>query len=177
MPVASTDTIKRRYDRIAAWYDWLEAPMEHMVSPWRKDALAELDGHVLEVGVGTGANTPPYSDHLDVTAIDFSQKMLEKAKAKFGDRRNVTFMQMDAESLAFPDNTFDCVLTSCVFCSVPDPLRGLREIRHVCKAGGKIVMIEHVRSKGPWLGRLMDFMNPIPLLAPLRRQHQSEHSR
>ncbi len=163
MPVASSDTIKRRYDRIAAWYDWLDAPMEHMVSPWRKDAIAELFGRVLEVGVGTGANIPFYADDLDVTVIDFSRNMLEKARAKFGHRRNVTFMEMDAQDLRFPDNTFDCVLTTCVFCSVPDSLRGLREIRRVCKAGGKIVMIEHVRSKGRLLGRLMDFMNPIPL--------------
>lgn len=163
MPVASDDIIKGRYDRIAAWYDWLDAPMERMVSPWRQDAIAELYGRVLEVGVGTGANVPFYVDDLDVTAIDFSSRMLEKARAKFGNRRNVTFMQMDAQELAFADNVFDCVLTSCVFCSVPNPLQGLKEIRRVCKAGGKIVMIEHVRSKGPWLGRLMDLMNPIPL--------------
>ncbi len=161
--MASSDVIKGRYDRIAAWYDWLGAPMERMVSPWRKDAIAELYGRVLEVGVGTGANIPFYADDLDVTAIDFSRKMLEKARAKFGNRRNVTFIEMDVQDLRFPDDTFDCVLATCVFCSVPEPLRGLREIRRVCKAGGKIVMIEHVRSKGSWLGKLMDFMNPIPL--------------
>jgi SAM-dependent methyltransferase len=63
----------------------------------------------------------------------------------------------------FADNSFDCVLTSCVFCSVPIPVLGLKEIRRVCKPGGKIIMLEHVRSQHKLAGLLMDIMNPIPL--------------
>ena len=70
---------------------------------------------------------------------------------------------MDAQQMAFPDNTFDTVVTSCVFCSVPDPLAGLREIRRVCKPQGRVVMLEHVRSGHPFIGPLMDVLNPIPL--------------
>lgn len=155
--------VRSRYDRIARFYDVLESPMERLATPWRTEIARELYGRVLEVGVGTGADVPYYPADIDVIAIDISGKMLWKAKAKFSDRNNVGFVQMDVERLAFADNTFDCVLTACVFCSVPDPVHGLREMRRVCKEGGKIVMLEHVRSERPLLGPLMDALNPIPL--------------
>lgn len=69
----------------------------------------------------------------------------------------------DTEALCFQDETFDTVLTSCVFCSVPDPVQGLRKIRRVCKSGGTVVMLEHVRSEKPGLGLLMDVLNPVPV--------------
>ncbi len=107
------------------------------MSPWRKDAIAELCGRVLEVGVGTGANIPVYSDVLDVTVIDFSRNMLEKARAKFGHRRNVTFMEMDAQDLRFPDNTFDCVLTTCVFFRCPSRSAGCGRYAACAKPVGR----------------------------------------
>lgn len=63
----------------------------------------------------------------------------------------------------FDDNTFDTILTSCVFCSVPDPVKGLKEIRRVCKKDGKIIMLEHMRSNKKLVGKLMDAVNFIPL--------------
>jgi len=101
---------------------------------------------------------------VDVVAIDFSINMLDKARAKYQSiYKNVTFIEMDAQKMNFADNSFDCVLTSCVFCSVPIPVLGLKEIRRVCKPGGKIIMLEHVRSQHKLAGLLMDIMNPIPL--------------
>ena len=72
-------------------------------------------------------------------------------------------LEMDAENMNFNDNSFDTVITSCVFCSVPDPVQGLKEIKRVCKNGGKIVMLEHVRSHKKVLGPLMDAFNFMPL--------------
>ncbi|MDZ7763616.1 MAG: methyltransferase domain-containing protein [Melioribacteraceae bacterium] len=66
-------------------------------------------------------------------------------------------------NMAFDDDTFDTVVTSCVFCSVPHPVKGLREIKRVCKDGGNVLMLEHVKSKKPVIAPLMDVMNPIPL--------------
>jgi ubiquinone/menaquinone biosynthesis C-methylase UbiE len=63
--------------------------------------------------------------------------------------------------MSFPDNTFDMIFTTCVFCSVPDPIKGLKEMRRVCKPNGKIIMIEHVRSEKQVLGLIMDILNPI----------------
>lgn len=159
-----SEKIKRRYDRISAIYDLMEKPMEMFASKWRAEITAEVYGKVLEVGVGTGKNIPFYLEDIDLTVIDFSPGMLEKAKAKFkNSRRKIIFLEMDVQHLSFDDNAFDCVLTSCVFCSVPLPVQGLKEIRRVCKPGGKIVMLEHVRSSGKILGPLMDLLNPIPV--------------
>ncbi|MHB1391874.1 MAG: class I SAM-dependent methyltransferase [Clostridia bacterium] len=75
--------------------------------------------------------------------------------------RQVELLQMDAQSMDFADNTFDTVFTTCVFCSVPNPVKGLEEIRRVCKERGKIILIEHVRSGKKLLGLLMDALNPV----------------
>ncbi|TDT63645.1 class I SAM-dependent methyltransferase [Fonticella tunisiensis] len=159
----STEKIRKRYDRAARFYDLLESPMEIMsLKKWRIKVMRQLEGRVLEVGVGTGKNIPYYPDNLDITAIDFSTNMLSKAREKavrYG--KKVKRLQMDAQNMDFPDDSFDSVFTTCVFCSVPDPIKGLKEIRRVCKPDGKIIMIEHVRSEKAALGLLMDLLNPL----------------
>lgn len=158
-----TEKIRRRYDRVAKVYDIIEQPMEAMIlKKWRLEAIKELKGKVLEVGVGTGKNIPYYPDDIDITAIDFSSKMLEKARLKAEKfKKNVDLIQMDAQNMDFQDNAFDMVFTTCVFCSVPDPIKGLVEIRRVCKPNGKIIMIEHVRSENKIIGTIMDLLNPV----------------
>lgn len=159
----NTEKIKRRYDRASAIYDILESPMEMMaLKKWRIEIMDELKGKVLEIGVGTGKNVAYYPDNVDITAIDFSEKMLNKAKLKAEAlNKKVEFYNMDAESMGFQDNTFDVIFTTCVFCSVPDPVQGFKEIMRVCKPGGKVIMIEHVRSEKKVLGLIMDLMNPL----------------
>ncbi len=157
------EKIKRRYNRIASVYDIFEQPMELMLfKKWRTEVLSSLKGKCLEVGVGTGKNIPFYPDGIDMTAIDFSEKMLEKAKFKAETlKKNINFIHMDAQNMDFKDNTFDSVFTTCVFCSVPDPVKGLMEIKRVCRSDGKIIMIEHVRSEKKVIGLIMDIFNPI----------------
>jgi len=159
----NTEKIKNRYNRASVIYDILESPMEMMaLKKWRNDIMKDLKGKVLEVGVGTGKNISYYPENVDISAIDFSEKMLKKAKLKADAlNKEVEFHNMDAENMDFEDNTFDVVFTTCVFCSVPDPIQGLKEIKRVCKNGGKIIMIEHVRSEKKVLGLLMDVLNPL----------------
>ena len=159
----NTEKIRKRYDRASKFYDIFEQPMEMMsLKKWRSEVVKDLKGKVLEVGVGTGKNIPYYPDNIEATAIDFSEKMLEKARKK-AERfnKNINLIHMDAQNMDFPDNTFDRVFTTCVFCSVPDPIKGLKEIRRVCKPDGKIIMIEHVRSEKKVLGLIMDILNPL----------------
>lgn len=155
--------IKNRYNRIARFYDIMDSPMEMMMSGWRKKLLENAEGKTLEIGVGTGNNIPHYPEHIELTGIDFSERMVAIAREKYGNRKNVKIVQMDAEDMAFRDNSFDTVVTSCVFCSVPDPVKGLQEIRRVCKNGGRILMLEHVRSEKKVVGKMMDMINFIPL--------------
>lgn len=159
----TTKEIKKRYNRAAKFYDILENPMELMgLRSWRVDLMKDLHGKVLEVGVGTGKNVEFYPDEAEITAIDFSEKMLELARLKVSKfKKKVTLIGMDVENLMFPDNTFDTVFTTCVFCSVPNPIKGLMEIKRVCKPGGKILMLEHVRSESRILGLIMDLFNPL----------------
>ncbi|MFO7890442.1 MAG: methyltransferase domain-containing protein [bacterium] len=160
-----TRKIKRRYGRIAGIYDVMEKPMEFIFATWRRELMKEVSGEVLEVGVGTGKNLQYYPQGMNVTAIDFSSRMIDKARQKVRElERHFDLRVMDVQDMNFPDNTFDTVVTSCVFCSVPDPVKGLKEIRRVCKSGGKVVMLEHVRSQRPILGPLMDILNPVPVL-------------
>lgn len=163
--VDSTQRIRRRYERIAPIYDFLEAGMERgLFRRQRRRLLETLSGSVLEVGIGTGKNLPFYPPDVGVVGIDFSRRMLDRAR-RYADRldRPVELIQMDAQAMAFQDNSFDAVVTTCVFCSVPDPVAGLKEIRRVCRRGGQVVMLEHVRSRKPVVGALMDGLNFIPL--------------
>ena len=115
---------------------------------------------ILEIGVGTGRNLAYYPEGADITAIDLSPAMLERARARAGSRR-VDFHEMDAQALEFPDDCFDIVLATFVFCSVPDPVLGLLEAYRVCKPTGKLLLVEHVRPERRLLGRVFDQLNPV----------------
>lgn len=159
----NTKAIRKRYNRTARFYNIMEALMDRSsMNHWRKAVWNEAKGKVLEVGVGTGKNIEYYAEDIDVIAIDFSEKMLEKARSRSKKlSRNVDLRLMDVQTLQFPDEYFDTVITTCVFCSVPDPVKGLMEISRVCKENGKIIMLEHVRSQKTLIGKLMDILNPV----------------
>lgn len=119
-------------------------------------------GRVLEVGVGTGKNLPLWPAGADITAIDLSERMLERAR-----RRARTLglsprlERMDVEALELPDDGFDAAVASFVFCSVADPLRGLRELRRVLRPGGRLLLLEHQRSESPLVARVLDILDPL----------------
>lgn len=156
-----TEIIKKRYNRTAAFFD----AMTYVGSKeTHRRAFSLVSGNILEVGVGTGANFPYYPAGSMVTGIDFSPGMLDRARKKVSiSPVPVTLLEMDAEHMDFPDGTFDSVIATCVFCSVPNPVAGLREIRRVCKPEGKIVLLEHMRSENPFVGWLMDRLNTVSL--------------
>jgi demethylmenaquinone methyltransferase/2-methoxy-6-polyprenyl-1,4-benzoquinol methylase len=155
-------SVVSKYDRISAIYDLLELPVEvFLYGGWRDEALSKLKGRVLEVGVGTGRNLKYYSSGALVTGIDNSEGMLEKARKKAEDMQNVTLFLMDAEHMEFPDNTFDYVVTTFVLCSIPDPVKALKEMRRVLKPSGELVALEHMRSKNSFIALIEDLINPI----------------
>jgi ubiquinone/menaquinone biosynthesis C-methylase UbiE len=154
--------VRARYDHTARHYDVMTWPMEVMaMDRHRSRLIAEVEGpRVLEVGVGTGRNLPLYPDGVQVDAIDFSPGMLERAQRR-PPRANVRLALMDVQELAWPSDTFDTVVSTCVFCSVPDALKGLQEIRRVLRAGGRALFLEHVRPGTPWLAAVFDWLDPF----------------
>ncbi len=163
---SESELIKKRYDRIAPYYEMIEAMMEGLFfKSWRKKLWSKVVGHhILEVGVGTGKNFEYYPPKAQITSIDFSPKMLKQASLKKEHKAiRVNLDLMDIQSLAFADNSFDTVIASFVFCSVPHPLKGLKELYRVCKPGGQVLLLEHMISNNSLLAKVMNFVNPIIL--------------
>lgn len=158
-----TALTQARYQRIAPLYDAMETLAERRYADWRPCLWSRVQGpKVLEVGVGTGKNMPYYPDGMEVTAIDLTPGMLERAE-KFAAKLDVGVdLQLgDVQMLDFPDESFDEVVATFVFCSVPDPILGLNEIARVLKPDGRLLMLEHVRSPNIILGPLMDLLDPL----------------
>lgn len=163
MTESTRSSVARVYDRIAPVYDLFEAPMEWLGGRRRRERIVEgARGEVLEVGVGTGRNLDLYPPDADVTGIDISEAMLERARKRASRlERSPELRVADAESLPFEDDRFDTVTATCVFCSVNDPVRGLEEVRRVVKPDGEVRLLEHVRPRNPVLGRLFDWLTPL----------------
>ncbi len=160
----ATEATKRRYNRVAPVYDLMDIIVERSrYSKWWELLWSKLEGtKILEVGVGTGKNFPYYPLKADITAIDFSEKMLSRARQKAEKQKvKVNLKQMDVQHLEFEDDIYDSVIASFVFCSVPDPVRGLVEVKRVCKPEGKVLLLEHVLSANRILALLMNLANPV----------------
>jgi len=99
---------------------------------------------------------------MTITAIDLSPRMLEQARMHAArDHIVVDLREADVHALPFPDASFDTAIASCVFCSVPDPVLGLSELRRVLVPGGQLLLLEHVLSHRPLLRSAMDLVNPL----------------
>ncbi|NIM69114.1 MAG: methyltransferase domain-containing protein [Xanthomonadales bacterium] len=152
----------RKWDRAAKTLDLNERGEELRYGVFKKALFAKATGRTLLVAAGTGIDFKHFPPDIEVTAIDFSPKMLEMARQKVEDcPAPLTLVAADVTDLDYPDGYFDTVVTSCTFRSVPDPVKGLREVRRVLRDGGRLLMFEHVRPSTLHLGRLMDLMNPL----------------
>jgi ubiquinone/menaquinone biosynthesis C-methylase UbiE len=164
MSARETDKTRRRYDRIAPVYDLMEGLAEHRVmGAGRRRLWSLVEGaRILEVGVGTGRNIPFYPPGSDVVAIDLSPAMLVRSRKVAEDLGSgVDLRLMDVEHLDFADRSFDAVVTSCVFCSVPHPVAGFAEIGRVLRTAGHGYFLEHVLSRTAVLRPAMRAANPL----------------
>jgi len=160
----ATAVTRGRYQRISPIYDRLEWLMEHRFRPWRENLWKFVYGpRVLEVGVGTGKNIEFWPPNCRMTAIDLTPGMLDIARqrAKSLNKQDADLFLADVQHLELPSGIFETVVATFVFCSVPDPVQGLREIGRVVRPGGQVLLLEHVRIDRPVIGAMMDILAPL----------------
>ncbi|HEU4353372.1 MAG TPA: methyltransferase domain-containing protein [Burkholderiales bacterium] len=150
--------VKAAYRRYARIYDVIFGAV---LQPGRRAVLEALNlkpgDRVLEVGVGTGISLPLYPQDVRITGVDVSLEMLEKARARVARAKlsNVeALLEMDAESMAFPDASFDKIVAMYVVSVVPRPEKLLEELHRVCRPDGDIFIVNHFQSENPILGTL-----------------------
>jgi phosphatidylethanolamine/phosphatidyl-N-methylethanolamine N-methyltransferase len=154
------------YDKLAKVYDLIFGPTLH---PGRLQAIKRMNiqagERVLEVGVGTGINLSLYPKEAAITGIDFSGSMLEKARERVTRKgiRSVRLLQMDAADLKFSDDSFDIVYAPYLISVVPDPLTVAREMRRVCRPGGRIIFLNHFLSPNGVLSRMERAISPFTI--------------
>jgi len=150
--------LSEKYDRFARWYDWVEDVPDLLgVSKLRRRLLRQASGRILEIAVGTGKNLRYYPQGCRITAVDVSKAMLDVARRHADELSlSVSFLLADAETLPFPDQGFDTVVSSLSTCTFPNPTSALREMARVCKPSGRVLLLEHGRSDHEWLGRWQD---------------------
>jgi phosphatidylethanolamine/phosphatidyl-N-methylethanolamine N-methyltransferase len=162
--VVETDFVARVYEKLASVYDWVFGPtlQAGRVQAIQRMAISPGD-RILEVGVGTGINLGLYPRDCSITGIDLSDSMLEKAHERVARKamRNVRLLQMDASSLIFEEDAFDIVYAPYLISVVPDPIQVAREMRRVCRPGGRIIFLNHFRSPNAILSRVERLISPF----------------
>ena len=158
------DFVTRVYEKLASVYDVVFGPSLH---PGRVRAIQHMGikrgDLMLEVGVVTGINAGLYPRDCAVTGIDLSGSMLEKARDRVARKgvRNIRLLEMDAADLKFADESFDIVYAPYLISVVPDPVAVAREMRRVCRRGGRIVFLNHFRSPNAVLAWFERVISPF----------------
>lgn len=139
--------IKASYAGYAAWIRRFE-PIDRLVTGrHRRHRFGDVEGRVLDVACGTGTNFRYLPADVDLVGIDVSPAMLAEAETTLDSLgRDGTLREMDAANLAFPDDSFDAVVSALSTCTFPDPVAALEEMARVCKPDGTIRLVEHGRS-------------------------------
>lgn len=147
------DHFSAAYARLAPVYDWV---FGWSLEPGRKAMQRELDRlrptRLLEIGVGTGLALKHYPTETEIHGVDVCPEMLELAKrnARRLKGRSIRLHLMDAESLNYPNHSFDCVTIPYVLSVTNDPHKLIEEARRVCKPTGTILIVNHFSEGGVW---------------------------
>ncbi len=152
-------SLMRGIEQIPWLYDALTSVQDRMgLGRWRRWLAGGARGRVLEVGCGTGRNLPLFG--RDATLVVGLDPALDALRAARRRAPGVPLVVASAEALPFRDGSFDTLVSGLVFCSVPDPMRGLAEVKRVLAADGSLRMMEHVRFRSRLGGKLQDLLQP-----------------
>jgi ubiquinone/menaquinone biosynthesis C-methylase UbiE len=154
----SLPEIQDAYAEYAAWFHRFERLDRLVVGSYRRQRFGDATGRVLDVACGTGTNFGYLPADVDLVGIDISPEMLQQARATLdGLAVEGTLLQMDAQTLGFPENSFDTVISSLSTCTFPDPIAALAEMKRVCDPQGTIRLVEHGRSTVGPIARLQEW--------------------
>lgn len=144
-------------------YDLFMMPLEKTrFKKVRKQLVESAKGRVLEIGSGTGINFPHYKKAIQVDAIEPNLIMCKRSMKRVNKASMPIEVYMTkAETLPFDRNTFDTIVATLVFCTIPDPLKALEEIRRVAKPGAEILLFEHVQMQHPLFRKAQNILNPL----------------
>jgi ubiquinone/menaquinone biosynthesis C-methylase UbiE len=158
------DTVTQaKWDKAAPNFDVMAGKgAEDRWRPFKRELFSKMEGNILFLALGTGLDIPTFPPGKHITALDISPKMLEVAAPRIAAYDGeIKARVMDVHDLDYADDSFDQVFTSCTFCSVPNPVEGLKQLRRVLKPGGDLYMFEHTGSRYYPFKLMMDFMTLI----------------
>ena len=112
---------------------------------YRKEQLANVDGDILEIGVGTGLNLPHYPAHVRrIVTVDPNPGMNKRLQRRIDQSGlEVDKRILSSEVLPFDDDVFDCVVSTITLCSISKVEQAMAELFRVLKRGGRILFLEH----------------------------------
>jgi ubiquinone/menaquinone biosynthesis C-methylase UbiE len=161
--IDETERVRRLWDRAAPRFDKSMGFFERVLfQGGREWVCSQAEGEVLEIAVGTGRNFPYYPAGIRLTGIEISEEMLGLARARAAELgREFDLRLGDAQSLDFPDASFDTVVCTFSLCSIPDDARAVAEARRVLRPGGRLLLIEHVRSPSRPVRAVQRLLDPL----------------
>lgn len=163
MTETTANRARRKWDKAAGSFDLINGRgPEYRWAPFKRELFSAMNGKILFLAVGTGLDIQFFPPAHDITGIDISPKMLDKARQRADDYPGqMQLREMDVHELDFDSASFDQVFTSCTFCSVPDPVHGLQQLRRVLKPGGHLRMFEHTGSSYFPFNLMLNLMTPL----------------
>ena len=164
---------RKKWDRAAGSYDLMNGyGQEIRWAPFKRRLFERMQGRIIFASIGTGQDIQFFPPGRDITGIDISSGMLDRARPRAAAYPGkLELREVDVHELDYPDGTFDQAFTACTFCSVPRPVDGLRMLRRVLKPDGQLFMFEHTRS------RYFPFSLMLNLMTPVSRRYGPEMNR